>query len=53
MITRTQELFASWVTDVLVYIFGLNLFIEYVPRVITESFTISIYTAAILKFALH
>jgi hypothetical protein len=31
----------------------LNLFIEYVPRVITESFTISIYTAAILKFAVH
>jgi hypothetical protein len=31
----------------------LNLSIEYVPRVITESFTISIYTAVILKFALH
>jgi len=31
----------------------LNLFIEYVPRVITESFTISIYTAVILKLALH
>jgi hypothetical protein len=31
----------------------LNLFIEYLSRVITESFTISIYAAVILKFALH
>ena len=48
--TRSQERFASWVTDVLVYIVVLNLFIEYVPRVITESFTISILTAVVLKF---
>ena len=48
--TRSQERFASWVTDVLVYIVVLNLFIEYVPRVITESFTISILTALVLKF---
>ena len=48
--TRSQERFASWVTDVLVYIVVLNLFIEYVPRVITESFTKSIFTAVVLKF---
>lgn len=27
----------------------LNLFVEYVPKVITESFTISIFTAVVLK----
>ena len=37
-------------TDVLVYIVVLNLFVEYVPKVITESFTISIFTAVVLKF---
>ena len=33
----------------LVFIVVLNLFVEYVPRVITESFTISIFTAVVLK----
>ena len=49
-VTRGQAVFASWVTDVLVYIVVLNLFVEYVPKVITESFTISIFTAVVLKF---
>ena len=49
-VTHAQALFASWVTDVLVYIVVLNLFVEYVPKVITESFTISIFTAVVLKF---
>ena len=48
-VTRGQVVFASWVTDVLVYIVVLNLFVEYVPKVITESFTISIFTAVVLK----
>ena len=48
-VTRGQVVFASWMTDVLVYIVVLNLFIEYVPTVITESFTISIFTAVVLK----
>ena len=48
-VTRGQAVFASWVTDVLVYIVVLNLFVEYVPKVITESFTISIFTAVVLK----
>lgn len=39
----------SWVTDVLVYIVVLELFVEYAPKVITESFTISIFTAVVLK----
>ena len=33
----------------LVYVVVLELFIEYVPKVITESFTISIFTAVVLK----
>ena len=48
-VTHGQELFASWVTDVLVYILVLNLFVQYVPKVITESFTVSIFTAVVLK----
>ena len=52
-ITRSQALFASWVTDVLLYIVILNLFIEYVPKVITESFTISIFTAVVLKLLIE
>jgi hypothetical protein len=48
-VTRGQQRFASWVTDVLVYLVVLELFVEYVPRVITESFTISIFTAVVLK----
>ena len=48
-VTRAQELFASWVTDVLVYVMVLELFVQYLPRVITESFTVSILTAVVLK----
>ena len=48
-VTRGQLRFASWVTDVLVYIVVLNLFVQYVPKVITESFTVSIFTAVVLK----
>jgi hypothetical protein len=47
--TRNQALFASWITDVLVFIVVLGLFVEYVPSVITESFSISIFTAVVLK----
>ena len=48
-VTRGQQVFASWVTDVLVFIVVLELFVEYLPTVITESFTISILTAVVLK----
>jgi hypothetical protein len=50
--TTSQERFVSWVVDVLVYVVVLNLFIEYVPTVITESFTISILTALLIKLLL-
>ena len=52
-ITRSQALFASWVTDVLLYIVILNLFVQYVPKVVTESFTISIFTAVVLKLLIE
>ena len=48
-VTRGQALFASWGIDVLVYIVVLELFVQYAPRVVTESFTISIFTAVVLK----
>jgi len=41
------------VVDVFVYVVVLNLAIEYVPSVITEGFTLSLLTAALLKVALE
>lgn len=41
------------VVDVFVYIVVLNLAIEYVPSVISESFTLSIVTAILLKVTLE
>lgn len=35
--------------DVLVYVVVLNLFVEYVPNVISETFTLSLLTAVLLK----
>ncbi len=51
-ITNAQRRFASWMTDVLVYTVVLNLFVEWVPGVEIESFTISIFTAVVLKLLL-
>jgi hypothetical protein len=44
---------SSDVVDVFVYIVVLNLVIEYLPSVISESFTLSILTAILLKVALE
>jgi len=41
------------VVDVFVYVVVLNLAIEYVPAVISESFTLSLLTAALLKISLE
>jgi hypothetical protein len=41
------------VVDVFVYVVVLNLAIEYVPSVISESFTLSLLTAILLKVALE
>ena len=47
--TRRQLIFFSWTKDVLIYIIVLNLFVEYVEKVVIDSFTISIFTAILLK----
>jgi len=47
--TRRQLIFFSWTKDVLIYVIVLNLFVEYVEKVVIDSFTISIFTAILLK----
>jgi hypothetical protein len=51
-ISRKQDVFFSWTSDVLIYTIVLNLFVEYVPNVVIDSFTISILTAVLLKILL-
>jgi hypothetical protein len=43
----------SEVVDLFVYVVVLNLAVEYVPSVISEGFTLSLLTAALLKVALE
>jgi len=50
--TPNQARFLSWLADILVYTLVLNLFVEYLPRVVIESFSISIITAILLKLLL-
>jgi len=49
VITPNQQRFASWMTDVLVYVVVLNLFVEHHRAIAIDSFTISILTAVLLK----
>jgi len=44
---------AAGIIDVFVYVVVLNLFIEYLPQVISETFTLSLLTAALLKLVLE
>ena len=53
MPTRQQMIFASWTKDILIYIIVLNLFVEYNRKIIIDSFTISIFTAILLKILLE
>ena len=41
------------VIDVFVYVVVLNLFVEYLPRVLSETFTLSLLTAVLLKAVLE
>ncbi|MCC6495451.1 MAG: hypothetical protein IT193_04250 [Propionibacteriaceae bacterium] len=41
------------VVDVFVYVIVLNLAVEYLPAVITETFTVSLFTAVLLKVVLE
>ena len=52
VMTRGQQRFLSWMTDVLVYIVVLNLFVEFVDTIVIDSFWISILTAVLLKLLL-
>ena len=51
--TRRQMIFFSWTKDVLIYILVLNLFVEYNTKIVIDSFTISIFTALLLKILLE
>jgi hypothetical protein len=51
-ISAGQERYASWGIDVLVYTAVLNLFVEYSHAIVIDSFTISLFTAAVLKVML-
>jgi hypothetical protein len=44
---------ATHAVDLFVYVVVLNLAIQYVPSIISESFTLSLLTAALLKVALE
>ena len=44
---------AAAVIDVFVYVVVLNLFVEYVPNVLSETFTLSLLTAILLKGVLE
>jgi hypothetical protein len=48
-ITTAQAWLLSWVSDILISIAVLNLAIEYSNRIIIDSFTVSILTAALMK----
>ena len=44
---------AAAIVDIFVYVVVLNLFVEYLPRVISEGFTLSLLTAVLLKGVLE
>jgi hypothetical protein len=52
-VRRWLRAYPSDVVDLFVYVVVLNLAIEYVPSVISEGFTLSLLTAALLKVALE
>lgn len=49
----TRWVSAADIVDVFVYVVVLNLAVEYLPAVITESFTLSLLTAVLLKLVLE
>ena len=50
---RLDPRVAAAVVDMFVYVVVLNLFVEYLPRVISETFTLSLLTAVLLKAVLE
>ncbi len=51
-ITRGQARYVSWVSEVLLDIVILNLFVEYIHTIVIDSFAISVLTALLLKLAI-
>ena len=51
--TRLEPRVTAAVVDVFVYIVVLNLFVEYLPTVLSETFTLSLLTAVLLKGVLE
>lgn len=51
--TQAQYRFAVALTEILVFIVVLNLFVEYVDTVVIESFSISVVTAVLLWLMLN
>ena len=51
--TRAQMIFGWALGDVLVYVTIINLFVEYIPQMRMDSFTISIVTSIVLKLVLE
>jgi hypothetical protein len=52
-VARPDADVAAAVVDVFVYVVVLNLFVEYLPAVISESFTLSLLSAVLLKGVLE
>ena len=50
---RLEPHVTAAIVDVFVYVTVLNLFVQYVPQVISETFTLSLLTAALLKGVLE
>jgi len=50
---RLEPHLAAAVVDVFVYVVVLNLFVEYFPQVLSETFTLSLLTAVLLKGVLE
>ena len=50
---RLEPHAAAAVVDVFVYVVVLNLFVEYLPQVLSETFTLSLLTAVLLKGVLE
>lgn len=48
-----QPRMAAAIVDIFVYVVVLNLFVEYFPQVLSETFTLSLLTAALLKGVLE
>jgi O-antigen ligase len=50
---QLQSRWTAAIVDVFVYVVVLNLFVEYLPQVVTETFTLSLLTAVLLKGVLE